>query len=354
MVKVAVGMSGGVDSTTAAALLQEKGYDVFGVTMVTHTDGAAENPAREAAAQLGIPLYIVDFRDVFKKEVIDYFIGSYYHGLTPNPCVVCNRMIKFGELWNKSRELGADYIATGHYVRNSYAQDSGRWLLYTGSDAKKDQSYMLYSLNQDQIGHALFPLCDLSKDQIRDIARERNLKAADTADSQEICFIPDNDYAGYITAATGKTSEPGDFVDNAGRVIGRHRGLIYYTVGQRKGLGIAFGKPMFVAAIDPIGNRVVLGEEKEIFTDVLWAEQLNWIAFENLSKPLKVQAKIRYKATPAPAVIAPDTDNRIRVIFDTPQRAVTPGQSVVFYQESLVLGGGIIVSDKLGIRSGCA
>lgn len=351
MTKVAVGMSGGVDSTTAAALLQEKGYDVFGVTIVTHTGGVSEETARAAAKELGIPLFVLDLRDVFRHKVIDYFVDSYYQGLTPNPCVVCNQTVKFGALWERVQELGADFLATGHYIRNHYDQQSGRWLLYTAADAKKDQSYMLYSLNQEQIGHALFPLSDLNKEQIREIARARNFKAAELADSQEICFIPDNDYSRYIKAASGINPDPGDFIDMEGRVIGRHRGLIYYTVGQRKGLGTAFGKPMFVASLDPVYNRVMIVEEKDIFTDTLWAEQLNWIPFEKVSAPLKVLAKIRYKANPVPAIIEPDIEGRIRVRFETPQRAVTPGQSVVFYQESLVLGGGIIVSDKAGIRS---
>ncbi len=347
--KVAVGMSGGVDSSTAVALLQENGHEVIGVTIVTHEGGLAETAALEAAEQLRIPLHVLDFRTVFKQEVIDSFAESYYRGETPNPCVLCNRKIKFGELLKQSRRLGADYLATGHYVRKMVDETSGRWLIQTGLDAKKDQSYVLYSLSQEQIAHALFPLGDYTKEQVRDLARNRKLTAADSSESQEICFIPDDNYAEYIRAAMGKDSEPGDFTDFSGRIIGRHRGLIHYTVGQRKGLGVTFGKPMFVASIDPVGNRVILGEGNDLYTDILWATGLNWIALERLSGPLKVQAKIRYKANPAAAVLYPE-NNLVRVQFETPQRAVTPGQSVVFYDGPTVLGGGVIVSDKCGIR----
>jgi len=345
--KVAIGMSGGVDSSTAASLLKENGYDVIGVTIRTHESESAVQAAREAAEQLGIPFYVFDFRGIFREKVIEPFKDSYHRGETPNPCVVCNRYIKFGAFLEEARKLGASFIATGHYVQKEYDEASGRFLLYTGLDNKKDQSYMLYSLSQDQIASALFPLGTYTKEEVRALARDRNLTAAEKKESQEICFIPDNDYASYITSNTDQIAEPGDFVDVSGQVLGKHQGLIHYTVGQRKGLGSTFGKPMFVVALDSEHNRVILGDNADIFSTYLWASDINWIAIDKLRKPLRLEVKIRYHAKPAFAMVYPENEQGlVRVEFETTQRAVTPGQSVVFYKGPLLIGGGVIQTDK--------
>lgn len=349
--KIAVAMSGGVDSSMAAVLLKEKGYEVIGVTMLTHKEAKAAQEARKVAEQLGIPHYIFDLSPAFEQEVITYFTESYLRGETPNPCVVCNWRIKFGEFLSQARNLGTNYIATGHYVQKLYDHTAGRWLLYTAKDQRKDQSYMLYSLKQEQLAAAIFPLGDYTKDEVREMARERNLfEVSEKKESQEVCFITE-DYPTFILNRTAVKAEPGNFVDLQGNILGEHKGLIYYTVGQRKGLGKAFGKPMYVVALNPEKNEVILGDNEDVFTNVLWVSDLNWIPFETIKEPLRVEAKIRYKALPAPAMVYQEKNSKIvRVEFDSPQRAVTPGQSIVFYNGPLVLGGGRIVSDKLGIR----
>jgi len=285
--------------------------------------------------------------------VVDYFTQSYLAGETPNPCLACNKYVKFGEMLRKARGLGADYIATGHYAQVLQDPVSERFLLSKSKDERKDQTYALYMLTQDQLAHTLFPLAGYPKDQIRAMARERGLGVGDKPDSQEICFIPNNNYASFVKARSGVPLKSGDFVDLSGNSLGRHAGIVHFTVGQRKGLGATFGKPMYVIGLNPERNEVVLGEDKDIYTDTLWAIDLNWISVPALTEPLRVKAKIRYNSLGADATVYPGeigADYGVRVQFDEPQRAVTPGQAVVFYQENLVVGGGVIISDPRGRR----
>lgn len=362
--KVVVGMSGGVDSSMTAALLQEQGYDVIGVTLQIWESAEPEveggccsvsaiDDARRVAFLLGIPHYVLNFRSYFKDTVVDYFTESYLKGETPNPCLACNKYVKFGEMLRKARGLGAEYIATGHYAQVLRDSESGRFLLSKSRDVRKDQTYALYMLTQEQLAHTLFPLADYPKEQIREMARERGLGVGDKPDSQEICFIPNDDYASFLRTRSEEAVKPGHFVDLAGQRLGRHRGIIHYTVGQRKGLGVTFGKPMFVVGLNPERNEVVLGEDPDVYTDTLWAINLNWIAIADLSEPLEVTAKIRYNSTGARATVYPGeigSNYGVRVRFEEPQRAVTPGQAVVFYQGNLVVGGGKIISDPRGRR----
>ncbi len=362
--KVVVGMSGGVDSSMAAALLKEEGYDVIGVTLqIWEATGpeveggccsnSAIDDARRVAFLLGIPHYVLNFRSYFEKTVVDYFTQAYLAGETPNPCLACNRHVKFGEMLRKAQGLGADYIATGHYAQVLRDPDSERFLLSKSADARKDQTYALYMLTQEQLAHTLFPLAEYSKDQVRIMARERGLGVANKPDSQEICFVPNDDYASFVQERAMGFIKPGNFVDLSGKSLGRHQGIIHYTVGQRKGLGVTFGKPMFVVGLNPVSNEVVLGEDPDIYTDTLWADDLNWISFSDLKEPLNVEAKIRYNSAGASATIYPggsEADYGVMVRFDEPQRAVTPGQAVVFYQGNLVVGGGRIISDPRGRR----
>ena len=362
--KVVVGMSGGVDSSMAAALLKEEGYDVIGVTLqIWEATGpeveggccsnSAIDDARRVAFLLGIPHYVLNFRSYFEKTVVDYFTQAYLAGETPNPCLACNRHVKFGEMLRKAQGLGADYIATGHYAQVLRDPDSERFLLSKSADARKDQTYALYMLTQEQLAHTLFPLAEYSKDQVRIMARERGLGVANKPDSQEICFVPNDDYASFVQERAMGFIKPGNFVDLSGKSLGRHQGIIHYTVGQRKGLGVTFGKPMFVVGLNPASNEVVLGEDPDIYTDTLWADDLNWISFSDLKEPLNVEAKIRYNSAGASATIYPggsEADYGVMVRFDEPQRAVTPGQAVVFYQGNIVVGGGRIISDPRGRR----
>ncbi|HWQ89947.1 MAG TPA: tRNA 2-thiouridine(34) synthase MnmA [Desulfitobacteriaceae bacterium] len=369
--KVVVGMSGGVDSSIAAALLQEQGYDVIGITLQVWPESptgfaeggccsiSAVDDARRVAFQLDIPHYVLNFRELFENKVINYFSEAYLAGRTPNPCLACNRYLKFHELLLKARGFGARYIATGHYARVLKDFETGRFLLSKGKDEQKDQTYVLYMLTQEQLAHTLFPLGEYNKKEIREMARKKGLlTVADKPDSQEICFVPDDDYASFIEGRAGQRCQKGNFIDSRGNTLGEHQGIIHYTIGQRKGLGITFGKPMFVIGINSQRREVILGEDQEVYTDTLWAADLNWINFAELTAPLKVEAKIRYKAQPSPAIVyplqemlAPVKGNQgaeVKVCFETPQRAVTPGQAVVFYQDELVVGGGTIISDPRG------
>ncbi len=339
-------MSGGVDSSVAAAVLKEQGHEVIGVTMqLWETESRDGEDAKRVAEHLGIEHHMVDFRREFAELVVDYFTSEYLSGRTPNPCVACNRYLKFEAMRKYAEAIGAQKMATGHYARVCYDEETGRYLLRKGMADTKDQTYVLYSLTQEQLAMTLMPLGEFSnKDAVREKAVSLKLPTAKKKDSMEICFVPDQDYAGFIEKRVGSLPPAGEFVDTEGNVLGKHRGIVHYTVGQRKGLGIAFGKPMFVLKIDPEKNQVVLGESGTEFSDSLWASDANFIPFESLTKPMEVLAKVRYSAKAAPATVFPEGDC-VRVTFREPQRAVTPGQAVVFYQEDsdLVLGGATIL-----------
>ncbi len=352
--KVMVGMSGGVDSSVAALLLKEAGYEVVGVTFKLWDDIAAGeeskccsasdvNDARLVCDKLSIPHYVFNYKELFGKTVMDYFVESYKKGHTPNPCIACNKYIKFESFLDKALNLGFDFISTGHYALSVKNEESGRYNLLKGEHDNKDQSYALYNMTQKQLAHTLFPLGKLSKAEVRKIAEENELVVANKPDSQDICFIPSGDYTAFLEKYTGEKAPIGDFVDTRGNVLGKHKGLWHYTIGQRKGLGISFGKPMFVADIDAEECKVVLSEEDGIFSDTLTADDLNLIEVEALTQPVKAEVKIRYAHKKAPATLHPEEGGRIRVQFLTPQRAITKGQAVVFYNGDSVFGGGVIV-----------
>ena len=355
--KVMIGMSGGVDSSVAAAVLLEQGYEVFGVTMqiwpdkdesLQKTEGgccslSAVDDARRVADKLGIPYYVMNFKEIFQQKVIDYFISEYINGRTPNPCIACNRYVKFEALLDKSVAMGMDFIATGHYARTSFDKATQRYLLNKSITETKDQTYALYNLTQQQLSRTLFPIGEYEKNRVRDIAREIGLSVASKPDSQEICFVNDNDYARFIQENSDYKITPGYFVDIHGKKLGTHKGIINYTIGQRKGLGIAFGKPMFVVSINTSDNTVILGDEIEVFKNTLIADDLNYISIEKLEADMHVTAKVRYSAKEAAATISPLENGQVKVVFETPQRAITLGQSVVFYSDDIVVGGGVIV-----------
>jgi len=343
--RVAVALSGGVDSAVAAFLLQEQGCDVFGICMQVSEHGrAAIAAARQVAGHLGIELQVVDFMAAFDQQILADFCRAYARGETPNPCVNCNRYIKFGALAARARELGADFFATGHYAGTERAPDHKRFLLRRGADRQKDQSYFLCRLVQEQLATACFPLADLTKERVRRIAAQHGLPVAERGASQDICFIPDNDYARFLLQRKPKAAATGPIKDTSGRVIGTHRGLIYYTIGQRRGIGIAAAEPLYVIAIDLQDNALVVGPQPECLRRELIAAELNWIAIDELQEPCRVLATIRYSHEPAPATVVPLEGCRVRVRFDDAQSAIAPGQSVVFYDKdfSYVLGGGII------------
>ena len=353
--KVVIGMSGGVDSSVAAYLLKEQGYDVIGVTMqiwqedkdYTEREGgccslSAVDDARRVANKIGIPFYVMNFRDSFKEKVIDYFVQEYIDGKTPNPCIACNKHLKFDELLRKARGIGADYVATGHYAK--IEERDGRHLLIRSDDYRKDQTYALYNFTQDQLAHTLMPCGEYTKDRIREIAKEIGLSVYNKKDSEEICFIPDNDHGRYIKEARPLEVVKGNFVDKNGNVLGQHKGIVYYTIGQRKGLGIAFGKPMFVIDINAKNNTVILGDNSDLFQYNLIAKDVNFISIEDIKEPIRVKAKVRYAAKPADATVYKVAEDKIKIVFDEAQRAITKGQSVVMYDGDKVVGGGIIES----------
>ncbi len=350
-----IAMSGGVDSSLAAKLTIDAGFDCIGCTMKlydgedtssgSHTCCSLSDveDARSVAFKLGIPYYVFNFKDDFNDKVIKHFIESYEAGITPNPCIDCNRYMKFDKLFERAKVLGCDYVVTGHYAR--IEKIDGRFVLKKALDASKDQSYVLYSMTQYQLEHAMFPLGGLKKTEVRKIAEENSFVNASKPDSQDICFVPDGDYASFLERATGKEYPEGDFVDEEGNVLGRHKGLIHYTVGQRKGLGIALGVPMFVKKINTEDNTVVLSSDKALYGKELCLKGFNWISGTAPDGPLRCTAKIRYKHEEKPATATPLADGMVKLEFDEPVRAITPGQAAVIYDSDIVLGGGTIAKE---------
>ena len=354
--KVVVGMSGGVDSSVAAFLLKQQGYDVIGVTMQIWQDEkneqieenggccglSAVDDARRVAGMLDIPYYVMNFKKEFKENVMDYFVEEYLHGRTPNPCIACNRFVKWESLLQRSLSLGADYIATGHYARIDRLSN-GRYSLKTSVTSTKDQTYALYNLTQEQLSKTLMPVGEYCKEEIREIAVREGLPVAHKKDSQEICFIPDNDYASFIEKeAGGRVHQKGNFVTKDGIILGQHKGITHYTIGQRKGLNLAMGHPVFVTQIRPDTDEVVIGENEDVFTNELICEHLNFMA-EDISHTYRALVKIRYSHKGEMATLYRIDKDKMRCVFDKPVRAVTPGQAVVFYEDGYILGGGTIV-----------
>lgn len=351
-----VGMSGGVDSSASALILKNEGYDVCGATLKLFSNDEIDinssmrtccslsdvEDARSVCRKLGIEHFVFNFRNDFDKCVIKKFISSYENGKTPNPCIDCNKYIKFSKMLERASLLECDFIATGHYVRRQYDAQSGRYLLKKAADNSKDQTYVLYNLTQYQLEHTLFPLGDLMKSDTRRLAEENGLINARKPDSQDICFVPDGDYAKFIEFSSGKSAKPGNFTDIDGNILGTHNGIIHYTIGQRKGLGITFGKPQFVISKNSKDNTVTLGDSEHLFSNTLTAFDLNWIAIDSLKSPMRVKIKARYKQDEVDGRIEPMENGEVCVIFDKPIRAVSPGQAVVFYSDEYVVGGGTI------------
>jgi tRNA-specific 2-thiouridylase len=342
-----------VDSSAAAALLVKEGHTCLGCTMKLYeNEDAGISPkrtccaledvedARQAARRLGIPYYVFNFKEEFRREVIGSFVRCYQAGCTPNPCIDCNKYLKFGKLYHRAQELGCDYIATGHYARITH--EDGRWHLKKAVHPEKDQSYVLYAMTQDQLAHTLFPLGDLAKSESRAIAQEAGFFNAQKPDSQDICFVPDGDYAAAVERHAGQISPPGPFLDLEGNVLGRHKGIIRYTIGQHRGLGLSLPEKRYVCAIDPARNAVILGPSEALFRRSLTTEAFHWIAGEAPKEPVACTGKIRYRQAEQPAVAYPQPDGTAKIVFDQPQRAITPGQAVVLYQGDEVLGGGVI------------
>lgn len=352
--KALIAMSGGVDSSVAALLMTEKGYECIGCTMKLYANEDIElcrdntccslddvEDAKSVAKRLGMPHHTFNFKEKFRETVIDDFINCYEHGMTPNPCIQCNKHMKFDELYRRGQILGCDKIVTGHYVRIRKT-DKGYQLL-KAMDPNKDQSYVLYNMTQEELAHTEFPLGELTKDEVRKIAESNGFINANKPDSQDICFVPDGDYVGALKRFTGKEYEPGQFVDTKGNVLGEHKGIVSYTIGQRKGLGIAYEHPLYVVELDVPNNKVVLGKNEDLFSKEALVENINWIDPEDDRTEIRCKAKVRYRMTEQPCVVKKIDATKALVIFDEPQRAITPGQSAVFYEDEVVLGGGTIV-----------
>ena len=343
MKKVMIGMSGGVDSAVSAYLLKRDGYDVTGVTLRLCGENESDaSDAKAVAEKLGVAHTVDDMTNKFKDGVVEDFIKSYKKGETPNPCIVCNKRIKFGAMLDYAIEHGMDYIATGHYAR-VVKNDDGRYLLLKALDESKDQSYVLYTLSQEVLSRVIFPLGEMTKGEARAIAEREGLINARKRDSQDICFVPDGDYAAFIERYTGESFPKGNFVDLNGKILGEHQGIIRYTIGQRKGLGIALGRPAFVCRKDARNNTVTLSDNEALFSDTVMVSKINWIPFDSLNSPLRVRAKIRYNMQAQPAIVEQIEPDLVRLKFDQPQRAVTPGQAAVFYDDDYIVGGGIIL-----------
>ena len=353
--KALIAMSGGVDSSVAAFLMKQRGWDCTGITLKLFDKDEDEKAdrtccslddvedARSVCRKIGIPYYVYNFQDSFRDTVVKRFISAYEEGRTPNPCIDCNRFIKFEKLMRRSEELQADCVVTGHYATVEYDEEKGRYLLKKSVDLSKDQSYVLYSLTQYQLSRTVFPLGEMTKEQTRALAEELGLINADKRDSQDICVVPDGDYAGFIERYTGKTYPNGDFVDESGRVLGEHKGIIRYTVGQRKGLGLALPHPMYVKEKNLEENKVVLCDNASLFSRELLANDINLISVDRIDEPLRVCARVRYNQKEQPATVWQLDDDTIRVVFDEPQRAISKGQAVVLYDGDYVLGGGTII-----------
>ena len=358
MKKALIAMSGGVDSSVAALLMQQKGYECVGATMKLFENEQAGvkrektccslddvEDARSVAYRLHMPYYVFNFTANFEKEVMDRFVHAYENGWTPNPCIDCNRYLKFEKLYLRMQEMQMDTIVTGHYARVAYDETSGRYLLKKGLDGSKDQSYVLYNLTQEQLAHTQFPVGELSKHRVREIAEEHGFLNADKPDSQDICFVPDGDYAAFVERHTGCPCPPGDILDEAGRVVGRHRGYIRYTVGQRRGLGIAAPQPLYVRGVCPARNTVTVAGAGALYTDTVDARELNWIACDALGeRPVRLLAKLRYRQPARRATAWQTGPDTLRVRFDEPQRAPAPGQALVLYDGGTVVGGGVLFS----------
>ena len=351
--KALIGMSGGVDSSVAAHLTMAAGYDCIGATMKLYTNQAEEadsscyslddvEDARSVAFRLAIPFYVFNFSQDFRTQVMDAFVCAYENGLTPNPCIACNRHLKFDRFLRRARELNCEKVVTGHYAQIAYDEASGRYLLKKAADEAKDQTYFLYTLTQDQLAHTLFPLGGLTKEEVRAIAQAQGFVNAKKRDSQDICFVPDGDYLAFMQRYTGKHYPQGSYLDLQGNVVGTHKGAVGYTLGQRKGLGIALGAPMYVCAKDMTANTVTVGPNEALFHRSLVAADWNWIAIDALTQPLRVKAKVRSRMAEADATVYPEENGLARVEFDQPQRAITPGQAVVLYDGNTVIGGGTI------------
>ena len=351
MERVIIGMSGGVDSSVAAFLLKEAGFACIGATMRLYDSSTEESTccslddvedARAVAARLGIRHYVFNFTEDFDRQVIQKFVTGYEQGLTPNPCIDCNRYLKFDRLLRRAMELGCEWVASGHYARIRQDKGTGRYLLYKAADRTKDQTYFLACLNQEQLRHIQFPLGTLTKTQVREIAQENGFVNARKRDSQDICFVPDGDYGAFLQRYTGKTYPEGDFLNLQGQVIGHHRGAACYTLGQRKGLGLAMGAPVYVCAKDMQRNTVTVGPGEALFSPALRAGDWNWYPFPTLTAPIRVTVKTRHSQLEQAATVYPEENGFARVEFDVPQRAVTPGQAVVLYDGDMVVGGGTI------------